>query len=216
MKLQLYILLFLIFQSCSSQEQFIENNDICHFSDIIFEITKEEFKFNKKEYDSILSIKGVIIKKNVRLKIEIQNNLVGKTDKKTNLTKWIYYHPNGNIKSIAFFPRKSSNTEIGKETQFDKQGNVIQTIDHEKGYKICYAEAIEIVKQKLKNKLSKYDSVEYVLKRVDLNEFPNEKPMWSVGIVPKPDDKIGETTYYKIDGVTGKYMGKFTVRMVHN
>ena len=37
--------------------------------------------------------------------------------------------------------------------------------------------------------------------------------MWSIGIVPEPDDKIGETTYYKIDGVTGKYLGKYTLRM---
>lgn len=193
-------------------KKIINTNNICEYDNPIFTITKEELKFNKKKYDSILSIKGSLIIKSDSLITEIQHDLYGITDLKTNLTKWINYHDNGNISSVAFFLRDSSSSEIGLENYYNELCNLIKTIDHEKGYKI-WAEAIEIIKQKLKNSLSKYDSVEYILQRVDLIEFPNEKPMWSIGIVPEPDDKIGETTYYKIDGVTGKYLGKYTLRM---
>ncbi|WP_158447902.1 hypothetical protein, partial [Aquimarina longa] len=91
-----------------------------------------------------------------------------------------------------------------------------KVIDHEKGYTICWAEAIEIVKDELKEQLAQYDSVNYVLQRPDLNRTPDAPAIWSVGIAPIPDDNNLETIYHKIDGVTGKYLGKYTVRMVHD
>jgi hypothetical protein len=183
---------------------------VCHFNDAFFNIPENE--------SEILPADTTFID-NKNLKKEVldlgDNEITIKiTNKKLNIGKWIRYK-NGKIKKYRF-EYENGVAKIQEERFYDENGNVTKTIDHEKGYNLCWAEAIEIVKQKLKNELSKYDSVEYVLQRVDLNEFPNEKPVWSVGIVPEPDDKIGETTYYKIDGVTGKYLGKFTARMVPN
>ena len=177
-------------------------------------LLQNETKLNIEKY------KNLPFKKDTgTINYEIKRNSKGfftyKTDSKKKIKKITNYDGLGRIIWTKLI-YVNGNEEINVETYYNNFGTITKTIDHEKGYNICWAEAIEIVKQKFKNKLSKYDSVEYVLQRVDLNEFPNEKPVWSVGIVPDPDDKIGETTYYKIDGVTGKYLGKFTARMVPN
>ena len=204
----LYILLLGVFLiSCSSvPKEYLTNNDICYYDDPIFKITTEEMVFNSAKYDSILSIKGVVFIEKGNYTIEIQNDLIGKTDNKTSLTKWINYYPNGKISNIKFFLRNSSSTGIEKETSYDQKGNITEVINYEKGYSICWAEAIEIVKKIAKKEIQKYQVTGFNLSRVDLNEFPNEKPEWAVSLVGNEEYEQKDTKVYWIDGITGKFL----------
>jgi len=195
------------FISCSSvPKKYLTDDDICHYNDPFFKITEEEIAFNNKKYDSILSIKGAIYIEDENHLIEIQKDLIGKTDKETKLTKWIYYYSKGNIKSVSFSMRNSSSSYIGKETYYDQQGNITKVIDYEKGYKICWAEAIEIVKQIAKKDIKKYNITGFNLSHTNLNEYPKEKPVWAISLDGKEEYEIKDTKVYWIDGVTGKYV----------
>ncbi|OEJ98606.1 hypothetical protein A8C32_05245 [Flavivirga aquatica] len=132
-----FFTILLVFSCTSVPKDYLVNNNTCNYNDSVFKITENEFNFEYNEFDSIIEEKGALLIENDSLIIEIQKNSIGKTNKKTQLTKWIFYHSNKKIESILFFLRNSSHTEIGKETYYDKQGNIAKVIDHEKGYKIC-------------------------------------------------------------------------------
>lgn len=198
-----------LFLSCNGHKSIVANTSLCEFDDTI---AKEEMFFDKRKY---LKEKDTIKDDEVYIRRYYTHPthktiVVVQTNKQTNIDKNIVYSKEGKIIGVWFNYRDES---IGREIDYNEQGNITKVVDHDKGYKICWAQAIEIVKQKFENRVSKYDSINYVLERVDLNEFPDERPIWSVGVAPEPDDKPGETTYYKIDGVTGKYLGKLTLRM---
>ena len=97
---------------------------------------------------------------------------------------------------------------LGKETLFDEQGNITKVIDHEKGYKICWAQAIEIVKQHIGNKYGDHDDISFILSRTNTNKSPNIQPRWSVGIYR---EEVEPTPYYRVDGITGKIVGKYKI-----
>ncbi|WP_062058763.1 hypothetical protein [Aquimarina longa] len=213
------LLLCTLTVACQSNKSFIKD-DLCGFNDPIFTISDDEKTFDVEKYREQLKKRELVLKDNDTFKTrfymykdgEITNK---QTNKQTNIAKWILYKKKGTIKRVRFIYLNSL-LEIGKETNYDTLGNISKVIDHEKGYTICWAEAIEIVKDELKEQLAQYDSVNYVLQRPDLNRTPDAPAIWSVGIAPIPDDNNLETIYHKIDGVTGKYLGKYTVRMVHD
>ena len=68
------------------------------------------------------------------------------TNKQLGIDKWILYRENKTIKKVSFIYLNGLK-EIKEETHYDEQGNIINVIDYEKGYNICWAEAIEIVKK---------------------------------------------------------------------
>ncbi|WP_103867096.1 hypothetical protein [Aquimarina sp. I32.4] len=209
--------------ACNSTKEFVNNDTLCNYDDPIFTITKDEMTFDVNKYDSILKFQNLIIEStNEYEKKYYRRQPIGskevtysskQTNKQTNKQKYIGYYPNGKIWYTRFSHSKYD-IYFKEETVYDSQGNITKVIDHEKGYNICWEQAIAIVQHKLRHQLAKYDTVAYILYRSDLNESPNDPPIWSVGIKPIPDDKQSETVYYKIDGVTGKYLGK--IKLVSN
>ena len=107
---------------------------------------------------------------------------------------------------------------IGKKTEYDQQGKITKVIDYEKGYQICWLEAIEIVKQIAKKDINKYKVTSFNLLRNDLNEFPNLKPEWDVTLngneeyEEKSHSKEGKKIYV-IDGVTGKLIRTYRFKI---
>lgn len=213
----LYFLISLFLVSCNSvPKEYLVSNSICNYNDPVFEVTKDELNFKYHSLDSILSEKGALYIENDSLTIEIQKNLIGKTDKKTKITKWINYHSNSKIKSISFFLRNSSQTEIGKEKYYNQQGDITKVINYEKGYKICWAEAIEIVKKIARRDIKKYDIDRFYLSRTDLNEFPNSNPEWRISMKGNEEYNERNTKFYVIDGVTGKLNRTYKTRLIYD
>ena len=101
---------------------------------------------------------------------------------------------------------KDASDYIGKKTEYDQQGNITKVIDHEKGYQICWAEAIEIVKKIAKKDIKKYNITGFNLSHTNLNEYPKEKPVWRISLDGNEEYEIKDTKVYWIDGVTGKYI----------
>ncbi len=215
------IVLSLLFLSCASYKSFITSDNICNYNSSLFYIKNEEYSASNIDYKNKKKNFVLFENKEELEKLILWGNeepiTVTKYMKKSRIGKSIEYdYSTGKILNIEFFYLDGL-INIGQSKYFDEQGNITKVIDHETGYKICWKEAIEIVKHKFRRKLAKYDSVSYVLYRPNKLDFPNHRPRWSVGIIEYPEDKIDETTYYKIDGITGKYLGKYTLRMgMHN
>ncbi len=224
-----FIYIFLIstfFISCSSiPKDYLTTNDICHTKDPIFKITKEEMTFDVGKYGKALEKKDLILVDNKKSKNryykypdgEITNK---QTNKQLNIGKWIDYFSNGKIKSSTFIYLNGSK-EIYKETYYNQQGKIEKIIDHDKGYKICWAEAIAIVKKIAKKDIKKYKIDAFYLLRTDLNEFPNSNPEWDVSM--KGNEEYNEKKYskkggkiYVIDGLTGELLKIKAVRMVYD
>ncbi|MCF6349745.1 MAG: hypothetical protein L3J23_01780 [Flavobacteriaceae bacterium] len=218
---------FFILLSCSSiPKEYLTNDDICHYNDPIFKITKDEMTFNVEKYKSDFKIKPgpITIENNKKFKNEVwtSNNrgLRNKqTNKKLNIQKLIRYDSLGKI-SYSYITYLNGNARIGKRTYFDLQGNITKVIDYEKGYKICWAEAIAIVKQIAKKDIKKYQIKAFYVSRNDLNEFPTAKPVWTIGLMNGNEkfsdqkDKKGNIRYV-INGITGKLINTFRVKMTY-
>ena len=201
--------------SCSAQKGFIKTNRICLFDNPIFEISESERIFDGKKYDSILNLKGVIFEDLDKYIYEIQPNTIGVTDKETKLTKWINYRDSKKIESVSFFIRNSSSTKIDKEYYFNDNGEIIETIDYEKGYNICWAEAIAIIKKIARKDIKKYKIDEFSLNRTDINEFPDEKPKWILSMTGEIEDEYINDRYV-IDGFTGELIRKYKVNVIYD
>jgi len=227
------IFISLFFLSCGSvPKEYIKNNDICHFNDPIFKISKDEMTFDVEKYGKELKRGDLVLVDNKNFKSEYWNLMDGditnkQTNKQLNIEKWIRYK-NGKIKWLRF-KYENGDSKIGREILYDENGKVEKIINHEKGYKICWVEAIEIIKKIAKKDIKKYDIRSFFLHRVDLNEFPNSKPKWIV-LFEVPDSldesdydnekheqyrtyivKNG-TTQYVIDGITGKLLKTFITK----
>ena len=191
-------------------KEFLENNDICHYNYPIFKITKDEMSFDVEKYAKELE-KGNFILVDNEIIEDKYNTLSNKdiinykTYKKLNIGKWIRYNKNGKIKSSTFMYLNGS-SEIGKETEYDQQGNITKVIDYEKGYKICWAEAIAIVKQIAKKDIERYEVTGFNLSHTNLNEYPNKNPVWAISLDGNEEYELKDTKVYWIDGITGKFI----------
>ncbi|MGG6230361.1 hypothetical protein [Tenacibaculum sp. SDUM215027] len=210
-----YFLIFFIlvlFANCFSvPKEYLVNDDVCYYNDPIFNITKEELILNSKtlkqlqnkEDDLILIDDGKF--KNRYYKFsdgEITNK---QTNKQLNIGKWIRYRKNGTIKRVRFIYLNGTR-DIKEEIHYDNQGNITKVIDYEKGYNICWAEAIAIVKKIAKKDIEKYEVTGFNLSHNNLNEFPNVKPEWQVTLDGNEEYKLKDVKVYRIDGVTGKFL----------
>ncbi|MGG6232429.1 hypothetical protein [Tenacibaculum sp. SDUM215027] len=127
------------------------------------------------------------------------------TNKQLKISKWIDYRKDGSIKSSQFI-YLNGNKPVFKETHYNEQGNITKVIDYEKGYNICWAEAIAIVKKIAKKDIEKYEVTGFNLSHNNLNEFPNVKPEWQVTLDGNEEYKLKGVKVYRIDGVTGKFL----------
>ncbi|OEJ98605.1 hypothetical protein A8C32_05240 [Flavivirga aquatica] len=216
MKLLYLFITLLIFSCTSVPKDYLVNNNTCNFNDSIFKITKDEMFFD------VTRLKGreLIVVNNEFFKNRFYSYEDGeitnkKTNKKLDIGKWIDYYSDGRIKSVTFI-YLNGKKEINKETYYDKQGNITKVIDYEKGYNICWAEAIEIVKQLAKRDIKKYKIDSFYLSRIDLNEFPNSNPEWRVSMKGNEAYNEKDRKNYIIDGVTGKLNRTYTVGLIYD
>ena len=220
----LYILLLSVcFTSCSSvPKEYLTNNNTCYYNDPIFKITKEELVLNpnilkqSKDENGDIVISDYKNYKNLFSVLSSGSIANYQTNKQLGIDKWILYRKNRTIKRVSFIYLNGTK-EIRKETHYNEQGNITKVIDYEKGYNICWAEAIEIVKKIAKNDIEKYKITGFNLAfRVDLNKFPNEKPEWGITLEKNEDYKPKENKVYWIDGITGMHLRTTKIIITHN
>jgi hypothetical protein len=208
--------------SCNSvRKTYVTNNNLCQYDDSIFKIHENELKLNDSILKQLKSKKDITLVDNNFYKnrfytLESTQITNKQTNKRLNVGKWIRYWPNGSIRWV-FNLYLNGSKKIFKETQYDKNGKITQVINYEKGYNICYAEAIAIVKKVAKHKIKKYQITEFFAIHRDLNEFPDAKPEWHVGL-SKGNEKYEDEYHkngqfrYRIDGVTGKVFEKYRIK----
>jgi hypothetical protein len=152
--------------------------------------------------------------------------------KKLKIEKTIAYSPETGFAEYLFFITYNiisnkyyvDGPNVYRELTLSDKGEIINTIDFEKGYKLCWEEAIAFCKKYVGAKtIKKYNLQEFKIEgRTNLNEKPNEKPIWYIcPIAKRPDgsdyeNHIGDKYYkknkgnihYNIDGVTGELLGR--------
>lgn len=236
MKKKIIILFVLAFISCKSN-QVTYGQENCYKDTSFFSISKDELIFDLIKYQKELDNKKkkiVLNNKNFEYRFyQISNSgtIVSEyINKDIDVIKNIDYYPNGNIKFVSYNHNSAALVNLYKEFTYNENGEIIKTIDYEKGFKICYNEAIEICKNLVgERNLKKYNIKSFNLERnFDDGEDPNFKPHWIVHPMPSNEDENGNKykidyylKYYKknkgslsyvIDGVTGKY--RFTIAAV--
>ncbi len=203
--------------SCNSaRKTYVTNNNLCQYDDPIFNISKDELRL----HDTILK-QLKTLKKNITLtnnnvflneykyyKDELLTNR--QTNKQLNVSKYLRYTHQGLLKWVEF-EYDNGYKNIYNEIDYDENGNIINTLDYEKGYNICYAEAIAIVKKVAKRKIKKYQITEFNLSHNNLNKFPNVKPEWQITFTKNNESISNPIKVYKIDGVTGKFLGTYKI-----
>ena len=202
--------------SCNSvRKTYVTNNNLCQYDDSIFKIHENELKLNDSILKQLKSKKDITLVDNNFYKnrfytLESTQITNKQTNKRLNVGKWIRYWPNGSIRWV-FNLYLNGSKKIFKETQYDKNGKITQVINYEKGYNICYAEAIAIVKKVAKRKIKKYQITEFNLSHNNLNKFPNVKPEWQITFTKNNESISNPIKVYKIDGVTGKFLGTYKI-----
>jgi hypothetical protein len=235
--------IFAIIIFCISNLMVCAQEKSC-YNDSIFRISKDEMVFNTEKYKTILEHKDLILFDNTIFSstytisnyskkiINTKRNKLISVEKKI-----IYSSLDGKIESVSFNNytiyngNYSQGVNLFKEYTFDTNGNITETIDNEKGYAICWQEAIEICKKIIgKRKLKKYNIKTFAfMSRSDLNKNSNITPSWSLRpIAQKNDGSDYEnefvdkyfisnkgSLYYRINGVTGKLLKKITANTEH-
>ncbi len=225
MKFLYFTISSILFISCSSlPKEYLTTNSSCYYNDPIFKITKDEMVFDVKKYKDTLDKGRLVFTKRNNLKNNFHKSKDGsitfkQTNKRLNIQRTIEYDKKGNI-LLSYFKYLNGSSYLKKETTYDQQGNITKVIDYEKGYQICWTEAIEIVKQIAKKDIKKYNVTSFNLLRNDMNEFPDLKPEWEITLngneeyEEKKYSKKGKKIYI-IDGITGNLTNIKTIRMIY-
>ncbi|RLK02501.1 hypothetical protein [Tenacibaculum discolor] len=211
-----YFLIFftlVLFAKCSSvPREYLTDDDTCYYNDPVFKISKEEMKIKVDKYyneknpiGTITVLNNSIVNKRY-IRWEKKGYITNKqTNKQIKIEKWLRYNPEGYLSRVKF-QYLNGNSNVYKETHYDNQGNITKVIDYEKGYNICWAEAIAIVKKIAKKEIEKYEITGFNLSHNNLNEFPNAKPEWQVTLDGNEEYELKDVKVYRIDGVTGKFL----------
>ena len=217
MRLFYFITTLFLVSSCSSvPKEYLINDNTCHYNDPIFKITKDEMSFDVNR----LKTRELILVDNAYFKTRFYSYEDGEitnkqTNKKLNIGKWIRYNKNGGIVKSQFV-YLNGGRNLFEERYYDQQGNIEKIIDYEKGYNICWVEAIEIVKKLAKRDIKKYKIDTFYLSRTNLNEFPNSNPEWRISMKGNEVYNEKDSKNYVIDGVTGKLNRTYKVRMIYD
>jgi hypothetical protein len=219
----------LIFFVCISHLKGYSQEKKCH-TDSIFTISKDEMFFDIDAHRTELK-KGdlIVVDRDLFSSTFYSIGNTGKTSNRKSykligVDKYISYSSDGKIE-YAYFSVTFGEANLFKAYTFDKNGNIVKTIDNDKGYIICWQEAIEICKKLVgRRELKKYNIKDFALRRADLNDRPNDTPLWIVKPISRKSDGSDyennlEDKYYKhnkgdlyyyIDGITGKAKKKNT------
>ena len=217
MKLIFYTFLF-VFSSCASQDRFLKENKTCDFDNQFLTITEKEKQFNKKKYDSILNIQPIYSIETKELVTTISKYRIKKRDLKSKFSKFIAYYPSGTIKYHYNYVENINSHElkIGKQIYYDENGKITKTVDFDKGYIICWKEALEIVKKTAKKEIKNNNIIHFIISRAQITE----KPKWTISLIPEEEEEEEEEDEYidkyVIDGVTGELIGKYKVRTIYD
>ncbi len=218
----IYLLFCLCLISCNPYKQFTTSNLLCNHNPSFFKINESDVFFDVKAYDkNTILINNDSLKKKIRI-IKPANTKefrysISIEDKRNNFTKYMGYYLSGKIRYCRFLSSEFI-INVEKETYFDEQGNITKMIDHEKGYKICWAEAIAIMKKRYRSLIRKYEIHSFHLRRSDLNEFPDKKPKWT--ILMEGNESYEESwhkhgrKHYEIDGITGKFIRSYVIEKI--
>ncbi len=222
MKYLYLLLLSIFFTNCASvPKDYVANDNTCHYNDPIFKITKEELVLNPNILKQSKDENGdIIISDNENYKnlfsVLSSGSIANyQTNKQLGIDKWILYRKNRTIKRVSFVYLNGTKP-IYKETHYNEQGKVTKVIDYEKGYNICWAEAIEIVKKIAKKDIEKYQITGFNLSHNNLNEFPNAKPEWQITLDGNEEYERKPIKVYRIDGVTGKFLRTTKIFITHD
>jgi antitoxin component YwqK of YwqJK toxin-antitoxin module len=203
MKTLLFIILAACLCFCQSQRTRILNTANCLYDTII---SKPEMTFELKKYGLTNPKHDTILfddNHTVSMYIYLGNGYFAfdKTNKETKLERCIHYYPSGKIRMSYF---QHSNTELGKEIVYDESGRIEKITNHDKGYAICWAQALEIGKWLASKNIKKHGLSHIVLDRKEWNNTKDFKPEWTVSIISNEPLKKADYMQYIIDGVTGK------------
>lgn len=207
----IFFLTFLCFGCSSLPKEYLSNDDICHYNDPIFRVSENELVLKPNIIEQLKKEEGsLIVIDNDEFKNEFynlsKNKIVNyKTNKKLGIGKWLVYTKEGNIKNCQFIYLNGTK-KIKEEIHYDEKGNITKVIDYEKGYNICWAEAIEIVKNVAKKEIEKYDITGFNLSHNNLNKFPEAKPEWQITLDGNEEYERKPIKVYRIDGATGKFL----------
>ncbi len=199
---------------------FAQNNvSHCNYNDSIFKLLQNEMTFDIQKY-KVETMTGdyTILFDNQNYKsyfFKTTGSIYYKQiNKKINVYKVINYYYDGKIESVNLYYTpdiEESGVNIGILKNFDNRGNLSEEYNYDKGYKICYDQVIPIVKKIIGLKKIKKYELKFSIGRSDLNEFPDGKAKWIVGVTgnDKFQKKIKPSNShdYVIDGVTGKLIG---------
>ncbi len=212
-------ILLAIVTSCGSAIRFVSNNSTCGFNEGFFEIKSKDLTLDIDKYESSLSKRGVqYLEKNKRsytTKLSVlssKNIVLDVIDDKRGILKSLRYDSIGKIKDISFI-YKNGNILMFEEMIY-KDGKVYHVTNHEKGYTICWTEAISILKRIARKEIKKNKIDTFFLNRVNINEFPNSRPRWIVSMKGQVEgDYVNKR--YVIDGVTGELIRTYRVNKIY-
>ena len=222
MKYLYVLLLSIFFANCSSVPKgYLINNNTCHYNYPIFKITQEELTLDQNILNQLKNKEGSLLLvdnndlKNRFYTLNSKQITNKQTNKQLGVGKWIRYRKNGTIR-WCFYLYLNGYSKVFKETHYNEQGKITKVIDYEKGYKICWAEAIEIIKRIAKKDIEKYQVTGFNLTHNNLNEFPNAKPEWQVVLDGNEKYNLKDIKVYRIDGVNGKFLRTTRIITTHH
>lgn len=141
--------------------------------------------------------------------------------KQKEIEKWLFYTIGGKLEHVKYVYAYNTNVNLFKEYFFDDNGNITKTVDYEKGFSICWEEAIEICKKQIgEKKLKRLNIKNFYLYRVDGSNpynHPGVKPLWIVWPLTNKGNnhedrylkgKNNGKLSYCVDGVSGELIKK--------
>jgi len=217
MKTIINFLLALLCLSCSSGRNLVVQDTECKQPSTFFELNESENYFDVSIYKNELIKGNVVLKEDSLIKSELidlgdREVTVIDTDKKRRLRKWKRYK-NGLIKRF-FVEYELGNTKVGNQLEFDEKGVLVNTVNHDTGYSICWFQAIAIVKRLAKSDIKKYKLDTFYVLRNNLVEFPDAPAEWRVAIEGNEFYAQDGSTFYIIDGNTGTLKRKIKSKTV--
>lgn len=150
----------------------------------------------------------------LEISIDLRNSIVRTREKIDNV---FYlnkdYYLNGNIRSKVI--NSWLGFTINKGYRYDSEGNIIETIDHDKGYEFNYVKVLEFCRENNINILEKRElSFPNKIANVTLE---NGRKVWNIEYFNQETNKLDR---YQLDGHTGeiilKELGKELPRFIHD
>ena len=214
MKNHLYIILccLILMLGCNTRKQFVNQDRFCEFDDNIpkssFVLTDSMLVLLRK-YSQIMLIDTKKSQEKVFYREDL-DTLVLKLvkNKKTNISKNLYYNLSGVLK-ISSFIYGNHSLPIGKANFYNRFGEITKVEDDgfSDKYPICFKEAIRLVERKI----GKKDSVFGINKAKRERSLLDTLYHWDVFVREPIKNKKPKTWLYRINAENGILIDKLKV-----